>query len=167
MIRASQPFAVSFAVALLLLGCMGPSRLVRHQSGAEASLEQLRGKVVIVNFWATWCQPCIDEIPALIAISERYGDRVAFVAVFYEEESTGRPLVERWLKNNPPGLAPYIYYGNDALHWAFPHRELPTTYVLDARGEVVEHLRGSLAPSRARELIERTLARDAASATAR
>jgi hypothetical protein len=79
------------------------------------------------------------------------------IAVYYEYEATGRPAVERWLAHNPADFTPHIAYGNDGLHAMFPHRAIPTTYVLDESGTVVDHVTGALTLERARGLIQRAL----------
>ena len=60
--------------------------LVMHDlSGTSWSMDDLRGKVVLVNFWATWCSPCRYEIPDLIKIQDRYGDHVQVIGVSLDE----------------------------------------------------------------------------------
>jgi cytochrome c biogenesis protein CcmG/thiol:disulfide interchange protein DsbE len=52
------------------------------QDGARTvTLSQYRGKVVLLNFWATWCQPCVEEVPSLVALQQRMGDRLTILAV--------------------------------------------------------------------------------------
>jgi thiol-disulfide isomerase/thioredoxin len=144
-------------IALASCAPLPPPRLVHHATRAEASLEELRGKVVLLNFWATWCGPCIHEIPVLVRLAEEMRGRVLVVAVYYKDEEVGRPIVERWIARNPPGFAPHIAYGNEGLHRRFPHQGIPTTYVLDGNGVVVERVTGALTLERARRLVERAL----------
>ena len=147
----------------LLVGCAsGPPRLVHHASEKESSLEDLRGSVVLMNFWATWCAPCIREIPALIQLADEMKGVVRVIAVHQDLEGTARPVVESWLSRNPAGFTPHIAYGNRSLHDRFPHDKIPTTYVLDANGEVVEKVTGALSLPRARKLVLAAMKRAAA-----
>src|SRR5579862_5455883 len=58
---------------------------MRDIRGQLLSADSLRGKVVIVNFWATWCPPCRAEIPDLVALQSRYGDRLQVIGVSQDE----------------------------------------------------------------------------------
>ena len=66
-------------------------------SGEYFKLEQLKGKPTMINFWFTTCAPCIDEMPALNQIAERYKNEVNFIAITYESDKE----VENFLKKNP------------------------------------------------------------------
>src|SRR5438874_13094055 len=71
-----------------------PSFSARTIDGREISLASLRGKVTIVNFWATWCPPCRAEIPDLIALQAKYRDQVQIIGVSQDE--TGPDVVRRF-----------------------------------------------------------------------
>lgn len=60
---------------------------LRQLSGETIRLSDLRGKPVVVNFWATWCPPCREEMPLLEATAQRYGDRLVVVGVDYAEDA--------------------------------------------------------------------------------
>jgi len=65
--------------------------------GATASLDQYKGKVVLVNFWATWCDPCKTEIPWLIEFNHKYGPKgLVILGVAMDDE--GKKVVEPWVK---------------------------------------------------------------------
>jgi hypothetical protein len=65
--------------------------------GATATLNQFKGKVVLVNFWATWCQPCRVEIPWLIEFNKKYGPQ-GFVILGVAMDDDGKKAVEPWVK---------------------------------------------------------------------
>lgn len=65
--------------------------------GATATLNQYKGKVVLVNFWATWCQPCRIEIPWLIEFNEKYGPK-GLVILGVAMDDDGKKAVEPWVK---------------------------------------------------------------------
>ena len=62
-----------------------PQFLARDLDGHELSTASLRGKVVIINFWATWCGPCRAEIPDLVALQEKYRDRLQVIGISQDE----------------------------------------------------------------------------------
>ena len=70
--------------------------------GKLASLEQWRGKVLVVNYWATWCGPCRDEIPVFVRLQERYRDRgVQFVGIALDQPHKVRPYAAELGMNFP------------------------------------------------------------------
>jgi len=83
------------------LGAAGPPALKQHTSGNEVALADLRGRVVVLNFWADWCAPCIEEIPELVKVASNFGKQVLLVAVYYGDEFHHREEVERWLARQP------------------------------------------------------------------
>jgi peroxiredoxin len=68
---------------------MSPQFTLRDLKGAEWSLQSLRGKVVLVNFWATWCPPCRKELPDMQALYERFGPR-GFVVLAISDDDAGK-----------------------------------------------------------------------------
>src|SRR5947208_3674060 len=64
-----------------------PAFVARDLDGREVASASWRGKVVIINFWATWCGPCRAEIPALVALQEKYRDRLQVIGVSEDEAS--------------------------------------------------------------------------------
>ena len=75
-----------------------PELVLKDLNGKETSLQQYAGKVVLVNFWATWCDPCRTEIPWLIDLEKRYGDKgfvVLGVSMDDEGKSVVQPFVEK------------------------------------------------------------------------
>jgi len=66
--------------------------------GANASIDQYKGKVVLVNFWATWCAPCRTEIPWLIEFNQKYGPR-GFVILGVAMDDEGTKVVQPWVQS--------------------------------------------------------------------
>ena len=88
-----------------------------QENGKEMSLSGLKGKVVLVNMWATWCGPCIKEMPDLSALSEEYKDKdfkMVGVSVFPQE---GTKKVDEFLKTNP--VSYWVVEGNEQVVNAF------------------------------------------------
>lgn len=93
-------------------------------------------KVIFVNFWATWCPPCIAELPALQKLFDKFGDRVQFA--FISSESTA--TLQAFLHKNNFSLP--VYQLNSALPEIWKHRSIPTTYIIDKQGNLVLHKSG-------------------------
>lgn len=104
--------------------------LIRFDTGEKVSLNDLRGKPVILNFWATWCGPCRAEMPALQAAYERYGDDLLVVGVDQGEEGA---VVGPFLEEFGIGF-PILLDGDMAVGREYRIMGLPTTFFLDSQG---------------------------------
>lgn len=134
-------------VLLLLVGCASaprPPAVKHHLTGQEFPLEAFRGHVLLLNFWATWCKPCLLEVSELAKMADGYGDKVVFVALYYQPQSTAGFQVTDWLRMQPAYFSHYVAWGNASILELFPHRLLPTTYVVGRGGAVVTKFEGSL-----------------------
>jgi thiol-disulfide isomerase/thioredoxin len=108
--------------------------------GENFTSDQLRGKVVVIDFWATWCPPCLDGFPSLRKIAGRHGEQVLVVGVNmdYSEDYSPGELREWITREKVPGLQLY-----DGLSWEsklvrdFGVQEIPFTVVIDPEGSVV------------------------------
>lgn len=113
--------------------------------GHPISSADLRGKVTIVNFWATWCPPCRAEIPDLIALQEKYRDTLRIVGVSEDDDppATVKTFVQRQHMNYP------VVMTTADIRKVFPGVvALPTSFVLDREGRVVQKHVGMLDPGR-------------------
>lgn len=122
--------------------------------GKPLSSADWKGKVVIVNFWATWCPPCRAEIPDLIALQEKYRDTLQIVGVSEDEappEHVKRFAAERGI-NYP------VVMTNTELQRIFPGiQALPTSFIVDREGRLVQKHVGMLS-AQMTELETRALA---------
>jgi thiol-disulfide isomerase/thioredoxin len=116
-----------------------PEFQVAGLDGAQLSIASMRGKVVLLNFWATWCGPCRAEIPDLIELQERYKGRLRIIGLTVDEDDLA--AIKRFVAesgiNYSVGMAPSevrMKYGGIAA--------LPTSFVLDTEGRVVQKHEG-------------------------
>src|SRR5262249_35936124 len=112
--------------------------------GRSFSMADLRGKVVLINFWATWCPPCRAEIPDLIALQEKYRDRLQIIGVSQDEVSPEevRHFVVEHHMNYP------IVMSSPEIEKLFPSiSALPTSFIVDRELRLVQKHVGMLTAS--------------------
>ena len=121
-----------------------PDFVVYDADGNEVSLSDLRGKPVIVNFWATWCGYCVQEMPDFQAVYEEYGDQIHFMMINVTDgyQETQEKAMDFVAKN---GLTLPIYYDLD-LNAADTYRvnAMPVTYLFDENGTAVARQVGAV-----------------------
>lgn len=108
-------------------------------AGRQASTESLKGKVVFVNFWASWCPPCIAEMPSLNNLYEQFKNDDRFVFLFITQDTDPGKAIA-YLKKSNFNLPVYTLTGN--INPAMYSGTLPTTIVLNKQGEMVFHQQG-------------------------
>ena len=126
--------------------------------GKPWRLAKQRGRVVVLNFWASWCEPCRAEMPSLELMATRYArDGLVVVSVNYKE---AQPVIQRFLDVLPFSL-PILLDRDGAATMAWTPRVFPTTVLVDRTGTPRHSVLGELdwGGAAARELIEPLLAR--------
>jgi cytochrome c biogenesis protein CcmG/thiol:disulfide interchange protein DsbE len=110
-----------------------PRLAVKDLAGKPVDLKSLKGNVVVVNFWATWCEPCRDELPALLGLKEKLaGRRFELVTVNYGESAE---KIAQFLQRERLSLPTLLDTRKEvAKDWNV--RGLPMTFVVDAQGRV-------------------------------
>ena len=110
-------------------------------AGNPASLSEFNGKVVLVNLWATWCEPCLREMPSLERLQSRLGDKIVVVAI--SEDRGGSKTVEPFV--GKLGLKSVKIYldPKSAVEWAFKVQGLPTSFLIDREGRVLGRVEGA------------------------
>ena len=110
---------------------------LRDLNGTSINLSHSTGRVAIINFWATWCPPCIAEMPSFQKLYDDYGNRVDFYFVSSEEEEKLQNFLEKKNYRLP------VYQPMSAPPQKMQSRSLPTTYLLSKSGEIVVDKKGS------------------------
>lgn len=149
---------VSFTVVILLLLWSAPKThageefVLTDMQGRQHRLSDYRGKWVLVNYWATWCPPCLEEVPDLVMLYDQHKDRdlmVIGVAQQYKSRQEVADFADDMLMSYP------IVLGNDNVNKQIGSADiLPTTYVYDPQGNRVKTKRGVIS----RQYIEKLLA---------
>jgi len=139
-------------------GMTAPKVQMERYAGGKMSLADLKGKVVMLDFWATWCPPCEAEMPSLIKLAKEYeGKGLVFVAASRDEMPDAPLYVQEFIVSRMPELGPYVVYAPDELAAVFQVTALPTLYFLDKEGRVIDAQRGMLSESELRRRVERAL----------
>lgn len=123
-----------------LVGTAAPDFELKNISGNSVHLNELKGKPVLLNFWATWCGPCEVEMPAIEARYERHQAELSILAVNFDEpEKDVRQYAERLGLSFDILLDP-----GGKIQDLYRVRGYPTTYLVDAEGVIRVHHVGSM-----------------------
>ena len=118
-----------------------PQFVARDLDGRELSTASLRGKVVIINFWATWCGPCRAEIPDLVALQEKYRDRLQVIGISQDEAPP--EVVKRFAAQHHINYP--VVMMTPELEKLFPGiGALPTSFIVDRESRIVQKHVGML-----------------------
>jgi thiol-disulfide isomerase/thioredoxin len=110
-----------------------PDLRYRTFEGATAGLPDLRGSLVVVNFWGSWCPPCLAEMPAFEQVHRSYGERVRFVGLAVNDTDVGARAQAR-----RTGVSYPLGFDDDArIAKAFGLVNMPATILVDRAGTVV------------------------------
>jgi thiol-disulfide isomerase/thioredoxin len=137
-----------------------PSWAVTELGGAPVAGAGLRGKVVLVDFWATWCAPCVKSMPRLDAIHRELGPRGFSVVGISIDEDEG--AVRTWVASR--GITyPIAVDSKDAPAWsAFRVKVVPSAYLVDREGSILAQWTGTVDPKEIEAKVREVLGPDAA-----
>jgi len=149
---------------LLLVACLAAPSMAADVvdftlpdlDGKPVSVSDYHGKWVIVNFWATWCPPCLDEIPDLVDLYDNNRDRLVVLGVNYEE--TNREYLKEFVETHLMSY-PIMQMDPEPMTSLGPVTGLPTTYIISPEGERVARQEGPIT----REAVEKYIKRKEAS----
>ncbi len=120
---------------------MAPATSFRGPDNAAVTLTAFRGKPLLVNLWATWCAPCVAEMPTLDALAAKSADRMTVIAV--AQDLQGAEVVDPWFQRaGLKALQPYIDPQNGLLDDA--SSALPTSIYYDANGREIWRVIGAI-----------------------
>jgi len=137
---------VSFAVILAVFAAQAapfPELTLKDRAGHQQLLSAFQGKIVVLNFWATWCGPCRDELPMLDKLSTQYqANDVVFVAVSIDDKTTQDKIAGFLQKKKIENLPIFTGATADTLKQFSLGIAVPATIILDRNGEVIGRVLG-------------------------
>jgi thiol-disulfide isomerase/thioredoxin len=119
-----------------------PDGVFVMEDGSTHHLGEFKGRGMVVNLWATWCAPCVAEMPSLQALSKALAP--ADIAVLpLSSDRGGADVVQTWYQAHGITALPVLLDPKGALARAFNARGIPTTVIIDTAGQVVARLEGA------------------------
>jgi peroxiredoxin len=136
--------SLSFQAGTARAGARAPDFQLKDLAGHTVRLSDYRGKVVVINFWAAWCAPCLAEMPELVKLQQEYKAKgiqvIGFAAATNHRSKAGK--IQRRLKLNYP-----VVIGTKRLESAYGIGDvLPLTVVVDRNGVIHDRILGILEP---------------------
>ncbi len=133
------------------IGWQAPNFRLQSTSGAQVELKQFRGRVVVINFWASWCPYCVDEMPEFEKLRKEMGDKIVILGV-NRAESLER---QNEFLNLLSGKITYtlLLDMNDDVSKSYDIRVMPTTFFLNENGVIAQKDLGSLTVDQMKQLV--------------
>ncbi|MGA3025133.1 MAG: TlpA disulfide reductase family protein [Bryobacteraceae bacterium] len=122
---------------MMLTGQKAADFALKSLDGEPVELSSLRGKVVVLDFWATWCGPCRRELPVVDKLRAEFGDDVQFLGVNDEDNGT----VKGFLRKNACGVT-MLMDSKHTVHRTYGVHAIPTIFVIDRDGVIRQHFIG-------------------------
>jgi peroxiredoxin/outer membrane lipoprotein-sorting protein len=138
---------------MMLTGSRASNFALKTLEGDPVALDQTRGKVVVLDFWATWCPPCRAELPSIEKLRNEFAGQVEFFGV--NDEDTG--TVKSFLRKNSYELA-VLMDGKRQVHRQYGISAIPTMFIIDKQGVIREHFIGSRSEAKLRQAIQAAVA---------
>ena len=140
---------------------LAPAFDLEKFGGGSIRSSELRGKVVMLDFWATWCGPCIAEMPILLKLASEYEPRgVVFLAASRDDPGVAKVQVGMFIDQRAPGLARYAAFADDGTADAYAVSAIPTMVLIDRKGQLHASYLGVANERTWRARIEAILAND-------
>lgn len=131
--------ALSAPAYRLDVGDTPPDFRVELTNGDKFTLSEQKGKIVVLNFWASWCGPCVGEMPAFQNIYMIYGDKISICTINVGES---KDVVKAFADNNGY-IFPIAYDPNEEVSKLYPFTGIPYTVIIDQEGKVSRIFRGA------------------------
>jgi len=126
----------------VVAGDVAPDFQLEDTKGNRVTLSALRGKIVMVNFWATWCPPCKQEMPSMEKLNQIMAGE-DFVMLAINIEMNGRSVVPAFLKNNPHDFT-VLYDDNGIVQQQYGVYRFPESFIIRKDGTVDQKVIGAI-----------------------
>ena len=111
--------------------------ILESREGIKLDFSELRGQVVLINYWATWCPPCVAEMPDLYELYNAYREEVVFLFIASDQKKKVDQFLEKHQYTIP------VYYESGPSPYELETKSLPTTYVISRQGVIVVSEKGA------------------------
>src|SRR5579875_1916434 len=128
-------------------GDMAADFKLQSLSGKQVTLSALRGKVVFLNIWATWCGPCREEMPSMETLYDEFRNNKDFVMLAVSQDTKGRGVVAPYVEKNGYHFKVLLDPENKVGE-AYEVSGVPETFIIDRQGRIVAHHMGAFDWSR-------------------
>ena len=137
---SASPARDASAPAPLMVGSPAPAFIRADFSGKPVALKSYRGKIVLVDFWASWCPPCLIAMPELIGLQKRHAGQLQVIGVSMDDDAGAAKDVANRFTFNYPLLLGDAKFG----HLYGGILGLPSAFLIGRDGRIVKILRGEL-----------------------
>ena len=157
----------SFRILTMLLVCYlipgaeakrAPNLEFKNLTGQTEKISDLHGSITVINFWATWCGPCLEELPLLSKLTREYSEKkVRFIAISADadpENRKNRTKIDQFLSHQNLAMEVWLGADLDMLDRLNLGNLLPATVILDEQGEVIARIMGEAHEEDVREPLE-------------
>jgi len=125
----------------LVVGQLAPDFTLPDMEGHEVSLSSYRGKVVLLNIWATWCPTCLEEMPQLQQLYEEFAKYDNFQLLTISIDALGRQVVEPFMEKNGLTL-PTLLDPRGSIKKIYHTTGVPESFIIDQRGVLIDKIIG-------------------------
>lgn len=147
-----------FSMPAYLQSRKAPNFNFSDLGGKTQSLALNRGKVILIDQWATWCGPCKKEIPAFAELQKKYPDKLVIIGISYDDDQS---TLSEFLRKDSLGqkINYPIVFGSDLKQQPFGYPEaLPTLYVIDKKGAIRKEHVGFMPATELNALVDKLIA---------
>ncbi|MBL0387593.1 TlpA family protein disulfide reductase [Tumebacillus sp. ITR2] len=137
-----------------VVGMVSPNFSLLDYEGKRHQLSEYRGKLLLLNFWASWCGPCRQELPDLAAASQELRDRVQLVGVNLASQDAAN--VSKDLLQRHHISYPNLLDTDGSVADAYGIMVIPTSFLLDANGKILQKIQGPLTKDSLEKLLPKT-----------
>ena len=127
---------------------------LRDLDGKKVRLSDYQGQIVVLNFWATWCGPCKEELPRLGQIAQQYADRRVTFVLASIDEAKKLPVVREFIAQQNVTLPVLVGASTDVLNELSGTYVVPATLIIDQDGEIVRAVNGEAGEEDVKEAVE-------------
>jgi len=137
-----------------------PGLKLKDLSGSDQSLAMYRGKVVVLNFWATWCEPCEEEMHEFVDANKKFSSNNVVILAASLDDETSQKNIPKFVKRQKMTFQVLTGATVEHLHELGLGEGVPGTVILNREGKIVARVLGQISKKELRERIEWTLANE-------